>query len=162
MKIVYFLADRNYKDVIISFYDKMIPKVFSELSPHQIYLQKQLSKFYVTKMLTDPNFYIFIAFDKDTNNVVGVLPLELDKTDGIAVLGMFIVDDKYRKQGIGTTLLNRAISFSRSHNQKKLIVLIRSYDKEVIHFFISHNFIIEKRIRHWLTGAEFIGLSLSL
>ena len=66
----------------------------------------------------------FVATDKETGQVIGTTGLYhmLEDPQSVVWLGWFCVDPQYRRQGIGTYLLNWTIEKAKQENESKLLL----------------------------------------
>lgn len=83
---------------------------------------------YWKQKLTDQNNTYFAAFDN--NKPIGIIRLTFNDNEephDVAIIGSFYVKKEYRKQGIGKSLMQKAINLS---NQNKSVKTTRLYVKQ--------------------------------
>ncbi|MEM0201337.1 MAG: GNAT family N-acetyltransferase [Candidatus Micrarchaeaceae archaeon] len=76
------------------------------------------------------------------DNVLGeleLIPLNNDLSNNLGIIGL-IIDNKFRRKGIGTTLLNETIETAKKQNFKKILAIVSIDNKEAINFFKKNNF----------------------
>ncbi|MCC7570810.1 GNAT family N-acetyltransferase [Candidatus Micrarchaeota archaeon] len=164
--INYRLADENDKEKIIGFYHveyfKLAEGIFSK---QLIDYYEKVGEYYASLVNTNPNFYLFLALEKD--KIVGTLPIFLDDKDTkMSALGSFIVKEEYRQKGVGSELLKQAIKLVKQKNQTKLCAAVPKAfidkNKRLPDFYIKHGFKHENTINDFEKNLIFEGYALNL
>jgi len=121
-------------EALLELADELIP--LEDRSSREVMLKKSLQ---------DPNCKIYVAEVDD--KVVGFIDIHVfpDFVEGapIAIIQNLIVEKNYRKMGIGSKLLKRAVEESEKQNAAELHVWTEFENQQAISFYTEHGF--EKR-----------------
>ncbi|EPZ32556.1 putative acyltransfersase [Rozella allomycis CSF55] len=105
-------------------------------------------------------------FCKDDEKYVGVIVCKIDfhKEEHLrGYIGMVAVDEKYRKQGIGTKLVTRAVEMMKMKGAKEVVLETEADNLAAISFYERLGFIKEKVLKmYYLNGSDAYRLKLLL
>jgi putative acetyltransferase len=88
------------------------------------------------------------TFIAETDGVL-VGHLGVDLAGGVADLGM-MVRDSHRGRGVGSSLLEACIDWSRAHDAHKVTLSVWQHNERALRLYRNHGFVIEGRLRrHW-------------
>lgn len=91
----------------------------------------------VLKMMYDIGAGFLVA--QKNNNVVGYIIFWIQKNNEGHIISL-AVDEKYRRQGIGTRLVNSAIKILKKFNVKEVSLEVRKSNKVAIKFYKALGF----------------------
>ena len=108
--------------------------------------------------LKDNNKRILVA---DSNNVViGYLSLELYKDDNYSYIDDFCIEEKYRRKGIGSSLIDESIKITKNYKINNVRLHVFSFNKNAFNLYKKYEFkeiskennrlLLEKRIDYEL------------
>lgn len=94
------------------------------------------------------NAYVASLLDSTGNetNIVGYIMLELNRAEKHSYIQALYVEPAYRKNGIGTNLINTAEDYSRSMGFKYISASVRDY---LFRFYRKFGFSINSKITNW-------------
>lgn len=75
-------------------------------------------------------------------------------TTNTARILMLCVDEKDRKQGIGSTLLRQFLLFMKNHQIKQVELEVRTTNKGAQEFYTKHGFIIQEKLPQFYQFGE--------
>jgi putative acetyltransferase len=79
--------------------------------------------------------------------LVGHLGVNL--AGGVADLGM-MVRDGHRGRGVGSSLLEACVDWSRAHGAHKITLSVWPHNERALQLYANHGFVVEGRLRrHW-------------
>lgn len=96
------------------------------------------------------NWKFFMAFDNE--NPIGAVTIAsktpnvnmLDNRDDISVLWDIRVDEKYKRQGVGTKLFNLAVEWSKSKGFKQMKIECQNNNVQACRFYYKHGAVLGK------------------
>jgi predicted N-acetyltransferase YhbS len=89
------------------------------------------------KIKSDSNHAVFVA-ESDSNEIAGwihVMPRILLLSRPLAELGGLVVSEKYRRKGVGQSLMKSAETWAQNHNYEGIIVRSDTKRIESHHFY---------------------------
>ncbi len=96
------------------------------------------------RMKNDTNSEVFVAFDEETNEVLGMANVsikERDPEDRFGYLSNLIVKEEKRRSGIGESLLNHVVDYFRhNHIQSILLALDSKLENAAKLLFVKKGF----------------------
>ncbi|MFH0860770.1 MAG: GNAT family N-acetyltransferase [Candidatus Altiarchaeota archaeon] len=99
-----------------------------------------------------PDFRFFVA-DSD-GEVVGFAGVLFFEGVGRAEFGPIVVDKRLRRRGLGTKLLNRGIRLLKAAGVHRVIVRVKSFNREAIMFFEENEFRKEVVLEGYTRNGE--------
>ncbi|XP_046812773.1 uncharacterized protein LOC124421541 [Vespa crabro] len=116
-----------------------IAEAYEDLSAN-IQEQDQPYIFMTEEKLNECN----IDISQHNKKIVGIMSVYKSNWDPtVAWIKRLYVQKKYRRNGIGHQLINRAIYFAEEHGFECVKAIINEFQKVVIHFFNAKNFTLK-------------------
>ncbi|MGN0542598.1 MAG: GNAT family N-acetyltransferase [Acutalibacteraceae bacterium] len=119
---------------IIEDYSKQAADLHIQNRPDIFRSAPILSKADFKKLLKDKNIFIFVA--ETDGKPVGCCKLRLVSSGGdaltprtVAFIDEFFVDEKHRRQGVGTTLFNEVKAFALSKGARSVELYVWSFNE---------------------------------
>jgi ribosomal protein S18 acetylase RimI-like enzyme len=127
----------NYRNANQSDLDNLM-ELYKQLDPKNQYYDKIQAVDVWNEILKNDSIRYFIA--EDNGNIVGTcfIIIILNITKGVRPFGIIenvVVDEKYRKKGIGNNIMNLAIEYARSKNCYKVQLMSNSRRIEAHSFY---------------------------
>lgn len=108
-------------------------------------LKQYQSRIYPSK---DVDFLSWYHIKCD-ENYIGAVWLERNCNDDFAVLGIFVVNDKFRNKGIGTEAIKQIIENDLKHLQiNKVLLRVREENERAIKCYIKAGFTETQRYKN--------------
>lgn len=98
--------------------------------------KKQFEDTLLSDWLEDPELYAMI----DNNQPIGYVELSHERWHNMIRISNIWVDDKYRHQGIGSKLMEKAITRSQKLNVRAIVLETQSCNDYAIRFYKKHGF----------------------
>jgi GNAT superfamily N-acetyltransferase len=98
------------------------------------------SRKFFSSMIYFQQYHTLVAIDKQTKNVVGLLfsELQTDATqETCGVINHIYVEEKYRKFGIMTELINKAISFFKELKADRIAIHLRNENLPYLTYYLQ-------------------------
>ncbi len=114
----------------------------------------------VKSWLTDPRSIVFVASDR-SGLVVGVARGEC-RFGGVAWLNFLCVRPRYRRRGIGSSLLSEFVEEARRRGMHKVSLYTSPLLKDAVKLYVSAGFIPEGFLRKHFYKMDLILYSLFL
>lgn len=87
------------------------------------------------------------------HTLIGFL-IGIKTTPNTARILMLCVDEKNRKQGIGSALLKQFLSFMKNLQTRQVELEVRTTNKSALEFYIKQGFIIQEKLRQFYQNGE--------
>ena len=87
------------------------------------------------------------------HTLIGFL-IGIKTTPNTARILMLCVDEKNRKQGIGSALLKQFLLFMKNHQIRQVELEVRTTNKGALEFYIKQGFIIQEKLRQFYQNGE--------
>lgn len=115
----------------------------------------------ITELIDESEVYIYEIEEDVTGHlkIAGCVGLKINKKDGFANLGSFAVDPKYRRKGIGASLLKYADTWAKSKGASKIqIEVIAPLKDELVPFYEKNGYVFtgEEVCVEELAGNKFL------
>lgn len=109
--------------------------------------------------ITSEDYHMIVA--KEENKVVGACIAEIKrlgddevtKKRKVLFLEYIIVEDKYKRHGIGTALLNNMKKFVKENNISSLELTVWGYNEDAIKFY-NKNLKVKRSIYEYIVSEE--------
>ena len=90
---------------------------------------------------------------KNNNTIIGFL-IGIKTTTNTARILMLCVDEKNRKQGIGSALLKQFLLLMKNHQIRQVELEVRTTNKGALDFYLKQGFIIQEKLCQFYQNGE--------
>ena len=111
-------------------------------------LENGFEEDYLDSFYENEDNIIFVA--EHNNKVVGFLSVNNYKEDGYIYLDDYYIREEYRGKGIGSELMNMAISYAKEDHVDRIMTHVESANKSSIDFYKNRGFQTEEVQGHRL------------
>ena len=113
----------------------------------------------LTERLDNKDYHMIVA--KENNNIVGTCIAEIKhigddevtKVRDILFIEYIVVKDEYKRNGIGTAMLNSMKEFIKANNIPSLELTVWGYNESAIKFY-NKNLKVKRTIYEYIEGEE--------
>ena len=111
-------------------------------------LENGFEEDYLDSFYENKDNIIFVA--EHNNKVIGFLSVNNYKEDGYIYLDDYYIREEYRGKGIGSELMNMAISYAKEDHVDRIMTHVESANKSSIDFYKNRGFQTEEVQGHRL------------
>ena len=111
-------------------------------------LENGFEENYLDSFYENKDNIIFVA--EHNNKVIGFLSVNNYKEDGYIYLDDYYIREEYRGKGIGSELMNMAISYAKEDHVDRIMTHVESANKSSIDFYKNRGFQTEEVQGHRL------------
>ncbi len=110
------------------------------------------TKKYIKENLSDSNNFIILCIDKNIDKIIGYLTgysLILDDGRTVMYISYIYIVDKFRKNGIGSELLDICENYSNKENLDGLLLTFDTDDEKLMKFYEKRYFTLDFNLRRY-------------